>query len=144
MFANQWQMAAARHAVLVAYGLYSEAAAVFVRSLGRIPVCSLYYDELVIDHMLSQLNHALDILLEMYVSVLMHKFCDPDRNCWDPDSNSSTKLERILGQLKRTLYGRLAEENVSKSLRVNLRSTLNLLPLFEEAGQSLHEPEGGK
>jgi hypothetical protein len=140
MFANQWQMAAARHAVLVAYGLYSEAAAVFVRMLGRIPVCSLYYDELVIDHMLSQLNHALDILLEMYVSVLMHKFCDPDRNCWDPDSNSSTKLERILGQLKRTLYGRLAEENVSKSLRVNLRSTLNLLPLFEEAGKKIKFP----
>jgi hypothetical protein len=76
----------------------------------------------------------------MYVSVLMHKFCDPDRNCWDPDSNSVTKFERILGQLKRTLYGRLAEENVSKSLCVNLRSTLNLLPLFEQTGEKIKFP----
>ena len=135
LFANPWQMTCARQAVLASYGLYDEAASLFLKNVGRIPIFSLFYDELVIDHLASQLNHTLDILFEMYVGRAMHKFCS--RSCWDPESSSMDKYEQLLRELKRTIHGRLAESKLSKQLEVNLRATLNLLPLFELTGERL-------
>jgi hypothetical protein len=131
VLANAWQMTCARQAVLAAYGLHREAAAIFEKNLGRIPVCSFFYDDLVLVHVASQLNWALDILLELYVSQLIHKFCANSKECWDPNSGSRDKFVRLVDRLKRMIYGRLAESNLSERLRTNLLAVLKLLPLFE-------------
>jgi len=131
VLANAWQMTCARQAVLATYGLYREAAALFEKNLGRIPVASFFYDDLVLVHVSSQLNWALDILLETYVGQLIHKFCANSKECWDPVSGSRDKYDRLLDRLKRMIHGRLAESNVSERLRVNLLAVLKLLPLFE-------------
>jgi hypothetical protein len=131
LFTKVWQMMCARQGVLVGYGLASEATAVFEKNLGRIPVRSLYYHQLVIQPMVGQLNFALDILLEVMVSAAMHKRCLISNRCWDPRSGSKNKLRRVLDNLKRTIYGRLAENGLSQLLRVNLQAVLGLLPLLE-------------
>jgi hypothetical protein len=79
LLANHWHMAVAWHEVLVAYGLHREAADLFVKNLGRIPSSSHLYDQLVLVHVWSQLCLSLDLLLEMYVSLAMHKFCQAAR-----------------------------------------------------------------
>jgi hypothetical protein len=94
-------------------------------------VRSLYYDQLVIQHVVGQLNFALDILLEVTVSAAMHKRCLISNRCWDPRSGSKNKLRRVLDKLKRTIYGRLAENGLSQLLWVNLQAVLWLLPLLE-------------
>jgi len=133
LLANRWQMAVARHEVLVAYGLHREAADLFVKNLGRIPSSSYLYDELVLVHVWSQLQLALDVLLEMYVSLAMHKFCQAANECWDSDAGNRDLLAQTLARLKRTVHGRLAEGSISERLRVNLNGVSLLLPLFEHS-----------
>ncbi len=117
--------------MLVGYGLARKATTVLEKNLGRIPVRSLYYDQLVIQHVVGQLNFALDILLEVTVSAAMHKRCLISNRCWDPRSGSKNKLRWVLDKLKRTIYGWLAENGLSQLLRVNLQAVLGLLPLLE-------------
>ncbi len=131
LFTNDWQMMCARQVVLVSYRLAREAAAVFEKNVGRIPMRSLYYDQLVIQHVVGQLNFALNILHEVTVSAAMHKCCLISNRCWDPRSGSESKLRQVLDKLKRTIYGRLAENGLSKLLRVNLQAVLGLLPLLK-------------
>jgi len=124
-------MTCARQAVLVGYRLVRKAAAVFEKNVGCIPMRSLYYDHLVIQHMVGQLNFALYILLEVTVSAAMHKRCLISNRSWDPRLGSESKLRRVLDKLKRTIYGRLAENGLSQLLRVHLQAVLGLLPLLE-------------
>jgi len=135
--ANWWQMTSVRHAVLAAYKLHLEAAHLFSRNVGRLSPASLYYDDLVLTHVSSQLDHALDILLEMYTSGAMHKRCPAIQFCWDPKGEARTRLLSVLGRLKRTLHGRLAEAHVSQRVQVNARAVLNLFPLLEESAHRL-------
>ena len=93
-------MTCARQVVFVGYGLAGEAAAIFEKNLGCIPVWSLYYDQLVMQHVVGQLNFALNILLEVYVGVAMHKRCLISNQCWDPRSRSESKLRQLLDRLK--------------------------------------------
>jgi hypothetical protein len=74
LLANHWQMAVTQHEVLITYGLHREAAELFDKNLGHTPSSNFLYDQLV-------LNLALDVLLEMYVSQAMHKFCPASREC---------------------------------------------------------------
>jgi hypothetical protein len=104
---------------------------VFEKNVGRIPVRSLYYDHLVIQHVVGQLNFALDILLEVTVSTAMHKHCLISNRCWDPRSGNKSKFRQVLDKLKRTIYGWLAENGLSQLLRIYLQVVLGLLPLLE-------------
>jgi hypothetical protein len=135
--ANWWQMTAARHAVMAAYKLHEEAAFLFARNVGRISTCSLYYDDLVLTHISSQLEYAVDMLLEMYTTMAMHKRCAVVQVCWDPKRTTRQRLLTLLDRLRRTLHGRLAEPNASQRLQVNARAVLNFLPLIESSPQRL-------
>jgi hypothetical protein len=129
LFANDWQMAAARQVVLAGYGQARKAAALFEKYLGHVPVQSLFYDDLVIQHAASQLNFSCDILLKAYASLATHKCCLVSGHCWD--NGSSKKFRHVLDKLKQTVYGRLAEDCLSRMHWVNLQAVLKLLPLFE-------------
>ncbi len=72
---------------------------------------SLFYDELVIQHAVSQLNFALDILLKKFTSLAMHKHCLVSGPCWD--NRSSKKFWDILDKLKRAIYGQIVEGSLS-------------------------------
>ena len=135
LLANRWQMAVARHEVLVAYGLHREASDLFVKNLGRVPSSSHLYDQLVLSHVWSQLCLSLDLLLETYVSLAMHKFCQAARECW----KDWDLLEQTLARLERTVHGRLAEGSISQRLRVNLEGVLRLLPLLKHSRYRLDQ-----
>ena len=135
---NPWQLASARQAVLVLYGLNQEAGAHFAKNVGRIPTCSHYYDDLLLWHLYSELHLALDVLLEMYVTLAMHKRCPREGECWD--CGGRDKLRQTLDRLKRTLHGRLAEPEVSARLQANLRGALSLIPLLEFSANRLELP----
>jgi hypothetical protein len=135
--ANWWHMMATQHAVLAAYKLHKEAAHVFARNLGRISTCSLFYYYLVLNHISSQLEHALDMPLEMYMSAAVHKRCAVIQMCWDPKGEARSKLRHLLDRLKRMLHWWLVEPNISDPLRVNAKAILNLGPLFEASPQRL-------
>jgi hypothetical protein len=83
----------------------------------------------VLSHVWSQLCLSLDLLLETYVSLAMHKFCQAARECW----KDWDLLEQTLDRLERTVHGRLAEGSISQRLRVNLEGVLRLLPLLKHS-----------
>jgi hypothetical protein len=107
--------------------------------LGRVPSSSHLYDQLVLSHVWLQLCLSLDLLLEMYVSLAMHKFCQAARECWDTGNNNRDLLEQTLARLERTVHGRLAEGSVSQRLRVNLEGVLRLLPLLKHSRYRLDQ-----
>jgi hypothetical protein len=133
VLANAWQMTCARQAVLAAYGLHGEAAVLFEKNLVCIPMCSYFYDNLVLVHAASHLNWALNILLEMYVRQIIHKFCANSKEGWDPHSGSRDKYQRVLDQLKQLISSQPARSNVRERLRANLVAVWKLLFLFEES-----------
>jgi hypothetical protein len=93
----------------------------------------------VLSHVWSQLCLSLDLLLEMYVSLAMRKFCQAARECWDSDAGNRDLLEQTLARLGRTVHGWLAKGSISQRLRVNLEGVLRLLPLLKHSRYQLDQ-----
>jgi hypothetical protein len=88
--------------------------------VGRLATCSLYYDDLVLTHISLQLEHALDILLEMYTTMAMHKCWAVIQACWDPKGEMRKMLQHLLEWLKQTLHGRLEEPHICACFQVDV------------------------
>jgi hypothetical protein len=116
---NPLEMICARQVILAAYGLHQDEATLFAKNVGRLTPSTYLFEELVLVHIASQLNHLLNQLLEMYMGLAMHKCCSRSDNCWDKNGDgnngsafgsqgpgaSSHRLLSLLDQHGRALHG---------------------------------------
>ncbi len=66
---NPLEMICARQVILATYGLHHDEAALFAKNVGWLTPSTYLFEELVLVHVASQLNHLLNQLLEMYMGL---------------------------------------------------------------------------